>query len=459
MGISDNVRSMLWGFLMAGEINEYDTVRVSRYQRLVEYYQGVHKRQIKVKVDQPDDNLVENYIDLIVERSISMLLGDGLVFELEDKDAKTYIDDVMKANRYKIRLHDAAQNASIYGTGFIKIIPNAIESKTVENLLLPRLVVLDPRWMKVITNVEDIDNVVGYEMRYTIHPDNEEVVRKEITEPLTWDEYGNPVTWVITNYVMNKATSYKWAVMNEPVTWEYEFPPIIHWKNMPFANEVYGKSDIEGLLELQDRINLTSSNISKILRYHAHPKTWGNGLGMKDRASWGADEIVLITGENGKLANLEMQSDLGSSREYRNDLKTAMFDISRTVDLSNMKDNLGQLTNFGLRVLYNDALDKMSTKRDLFDEALTEVVHRLLVLGGKNSDPGKIKFPDPLPQDATENDQQDGFDMDHGLVSKQTVSERRGYDYEQEQERIQTEKSGEDTLGAELLKRFNEGLQ
>jgi hypothetical protein len=211
------------------------------------------------------------------------------------------------------------------------------------------------------------------------------------------------------------------------------------------------------LIELQDRVNFVSSNISKIIRYHAHPKTWGRGAGVGNRMSWGADEMVMINGPDAVLQNLEMQSDLASSREFRDELKAALMEISRTVDLSSMKDNVGALTNFGLRVLYNDALDKCSTKRDIFGDALIELVHRLLVLDNRPGESGEVVWPDPLPVNETEEVQAYGFDLDNGLVSKQTISTRRGYDFEAESELIDEEKQANDNIGSMLLRAFDRG--
>lgn len=455
MAITDIFRGWLWNFLMPGEVfDESWRERIERYSRYKEYYDGQHKRQLKHKPMQADDNLVENYTSLIVERSISMLLGDGLQFELEDDNAQALIDEIATANHFKVLLHDAAQNASIYGTGFFKLILGGVESRQRENKFLTRIVVLDPRWMKIVTPPEDIDRVIGYEMRFNIG----DTARKEVIEIFRQDEMtGEILSWLVSNYEANRTTGGRWNLINE-VEWPYEFPPIVHWKNLPQANDCYGQSDLEDALELQDRINFVSSNISKIIRYHGHPKTWGRGAGLGNKVNWGADEVVLLNGQDAHLANLEMQSDLASSREYRNDLKAALFDITRTVDLSAMKDKIGQLTNFGLRVLYNDALDKLSTKRDLFGEALIEAIHRILILEGEdNTNPGIIVWPEPLPIDKTERDQSDGFDLDRGLVSKETIATRRGYDWNKELERIEAERASEDNIGSALLRAFNRG--
>ena len=64
------------------------------------------------------------------------------------------------------------------------------------------------------------------------------------------------------------------------------------------------------------------------------------------------------------IYNVEMQSDLASSQTYLMTVRQGLFDITRTVDISSMNDKLGALTNFGLRVLYQDSLSKNETKKN-----------------------------------------------------------------------------------------------
>ncbi len=91
--------------------------------------------------------------------------------------------------------------------------------------------------------------------------------------------------------------------------------------------------------------------------------------------------MPVFSGDNALISNLEMQSDLTSSQQFLMNLRQSLFDISRTVDITSLSDKLGALTNFGLRVLFLDAMAKIGTKQEIYGEALTEINHRLLVIG------------------------------------------------------------------------------
>jgi hypothetical protein len=278
-----------------------------------------------------------------------------------------------------------------------------------------------------------------------------------VTERLRTVE-GFADSWSVKNYVMRENSGGKWDLVSD-VQWPYEFAPIVHWQNLPEAESVYGDPDItDDMILIQDAVNFVASNVQRIIRYHAHPKTWGRGFNAAGQASWGADEMVTINGADAVIQNLEMQSDLASSREFLHYLRGILFDISRTVDLSSMTDSIGALTNFALRVLYKDALDKLESKRLLYGWGLSEINRRCLILAGTSTDAGgEVVWPDPLPLNGMEQAQEVQIDLGMGIVSKQTASETRGYDWPTEEERIAQDTQGETNLGDQLLRAFEQG--
>jgi len=160
------------------------------------------------------------------------------------------------------------------------------------------------------------------------------------------------------------------------------------------------------------------------------------------------------------IQNLEMQSDLSSSLSFIRYLRQALFDVSRAVDIDSLSDKLGSLTNFGLRVLYQDALGKLEEKRGLYAEAIVEINHRLLELAGADdTDGGEVVWPDVMPVDAVGQAQALSTDIDFGLVSKQTASGLRGYTWEDEEKRMSNERVASDNVGAALLRAFGQGSE
>jgi len=446
MGVMDNFRNWLLEPLLGRE----QVARVNESTLKRNYRRGLHKAPIK----SADDAIIVNFIGLLVDRSVAMLFGQEPEFDLpgeSDAAVQQYIDGVWNANRKMQLLKRAAVYGAESGTCYMKILPDGAVTK--DGKLIPRLVVLDPATVTMDALPEDIDTVYRYTIAYTI-PDpitGKDKTIKQVTEHDAETGY-----WVITDYVSVNGS--KWEVTNEQV-WEWDFAPIVHWHNLPDVGSVYGKPDITSdLIDLQDKINFVSSNTAKIIKYHAYPKTWARGFSNTTKVQWGVDDMVTTSDPNALIQNLEMQSDLSSSLNFIRYLRQALFDVSRAVDIDSMADKLGTLTNFGLRVLYQDALSKLEEKRGLYGEAIVEINHRLLALAGApDTDGGEVAWPDVMPVNETETSMAIRSDLELGLVSKQTASGLRGYTWEDEEERIASEKAAGDNIGAALLRAFGQG--
>ena len=450
MSIWDNLRDRMRSWLGVEEMADPRRQEQSnRYIKLDNYFRGRHDRQLKVKPGQPDDNLAINLTGLVVDRGVSLLFGKEPKFDMEGDSAsaqQVFIDEVWKANKKPILLHDLAEFGGVLGTCYLKILPDGVKDG------IARLVALDPGLLEVETHPEDKDLVLAYEIEYGYMKDEEKILVRERTEREPVGE-----TWTVRRYENHRTTGNRWALVDEQ-DWPFPFPPIHHWKNLPAAGSSYGRADIsDDAIALQDAVNFVASNIHKIIRYHAHPKTWARGKVAANRMSWGPDEIVQMEGENAAVANLEMMSDLASSSGFLMFLRQALFDISRTMDITSVVDKLGALTNFGLRVLFKDSIDKLGTKRELYGDALVEINRRLLVMASKGEDGGVIVWPETLPTDEHGQAQTIEVDLRAGVVDLQTASTKRGYDWEIVKERKAEQQVAGDNIGAALLRAFNQG--
>lgn len=439
MGFRDGV----WRWLLRG-LSDVDIDRLERVVKVRRYANGAHNKQLAVKPGQADDNITLNFIGVICQRSVSALFGNGFNLDFQDmgeSEQAIWLQSVLDANHEEILFHRAALSGAESGTIYLKIVP------TVDDL--PRLILLNPEWVRVETDPEDYEKVNKYIVEYAIG---------ETGKRQTTARQDNGL-WLVTDEVAENSMGGKYKVVNQ-VEWPFDFPPILHWQNLPASNDIYGVPDItDDVLALQDRVNFTASNISKIIRNHAHPKAWTTGVPMgvsANRLSWGGDEMLNFPA-GATVANLEMQSDLASSERFLLDLRQAMFDITRTVDLDSISDKVGSLTNFGLRVLYQDMLQKTATKRELYGDAIEELCRRLWTISGMEPIPVQVIWPEILPVNEVETMTATEKALALGILSKQTASTNNGYDWEQERERIEAEASMQDNVGAALLRAFNQG--
>jgi hypothetical protein len=448
-------------------LDAYEAAIVARQREsteLMAYYEGKQRRPLRPSATGKDYNILANMTGVIVNRSVSMLVGAGVDFNVpeaaEDADpaeANTpheYIEDVWEANRGDILLHDLVQFGSIYGTPYLKIVPDSREYK---GKLWPRLVALNPYHMAVFTAPDDIENVTAYVNRWN----SGDTAWREVTEK-------RENVWYIRMEKNDSESKGLWVMAGDEIIWPWTFPPISHTKNLPCAGHVYGMSDIEAVIDLQDKYNASQSDINVILGNNAFPLRYTSGgklprVTLKDGSQVvdiSPSKIIEFTDKDAKMNTVEMQSDLSSSRSFASDIRRDIFDIAQTVDAETLRQNASSITNFGLRVMYKDELAKNATKQMLYGALLCEVNQHLLTMAGwsgDNTDPGDVVWGDPLPTNPIEEITALEKDKELGIVSNKTISQIRDYDYEQEQAQIAEEKKTAGALGGSLLRDFMAG--
>jgi hypothetical protein len=468
MSIFENMGNAVGNWL-AGYIAPKINDNMGRTQSiLATYYTGDHRPQIKRKEGTTqDDNVIINDVGLAVDRSVSRLFRGGVKFNLPDgADAQEeYLEAVWDLNKQEIILYQVGLHGAVYGTGYFKIAPDGL-TDPYTGKVMPRLIPLDPEIVRVTTDPQDMNIVAQYRIEYKIIEKTGEYASREVAYREITRRDGSG--WVVEHYEQAGSNA-QWKLV-ESVPWEYDFPPIIHWKNLPSLKSCYGDSDIDDAINVQDKMNFVVSNTGKIIKHHASPRPVGTGFSGKDMKPLddSPDSMIVIPAENAKVFNLQMDSDLVSSRGFADDLKQSIFDVSREIDLSSIKDKLGALTNFGLRVLYTDALDKNDTKRSLYGDALKELNRRLLVLAGYTSEasnPGEVQWGEAMIINVMEEMQTDQLALDMGLVDKGTVyaryQSRYGKSWEDIQQAIADERAHANQnnadIGSIILRNFSNG--
>lgn len=432
---------VLWEQRLATEESE----RLSGYATRWKYYNGDHPRMLKVKTGQADDNVMINLARLIVDKGAAFLFGKELVFELQEGEKtpeEDKLETIWQANRMMTFLGKLAVTGGVCGHVFIKIIPDGVSYAGEK---MPRLVNVDPAYVTAAWSPDDVEDVWLYRTSWTGQDERGRAIhRREDIQRVDQK-------WIVTNYA---ATGHgAWAQQGEPLNWPYDWPPMIACQNIPYPHAFYGLSDLEDL-SLQNAINFTASNILRILRYHAHPKTWGRGFHAKD-VEVGPDEVFIIPSLEGNLQNLEMQSDLSSSQAYLNTLINRFLATGRVPRIDPTEVSVGALSGFALRILYSDLLEKNEMKRRTYGDMLIELNRRLLEMTGMgDQNICTIHWSDPLPADPNADTVRDKFELDYNLTSLETVRVRRGLDNEAEEERIAAQEVNSGNIGAALLRNF-----
>lgn len=365
-----------------------DQERKQRMQEAWRAYRGDFPKPLKVKANQPDDNVLTNRCGPIVDKGVSFLFGQILKIEAVDETTQdsSQIQDFLNGlwgdddNRMTF-LAQLAINGGVCGQTFVKILPASGTMK------YPRLVILDPMLVRVVTAADDCSLPLAYIIEYPATADFQKRQVISCIDPHTrmgCDDWQVAGAWSITNYLKKNQTG-AWLQTGDSDTWAYPFPPIFSCQNLPNPNELWGIPDLTSDLINQNKvINFIQSNTARILKYHAHPKTYATGIGL-NQINTGVDELLVLSSPDAKLSNLEMTSDLQSSLSFFSSLLMTMDELSRVpaVALGRLADMpRGNVSGVALQLLFQPLLEKTTQKQRLYGSMIRMISRAALVIGG-----------------------------------------------------------------------------
>lgn len=400
--------------------------------------------------DKFDDNVKVNFVRLVVDKGVAALFGREIVFDLDAAQgarspAEQWLDACWQRNRKMIFLQKVALNGAIFGHPFIKF-------RLPEPGGFPRLINIPPEYVTVVGDPNDIDAIEQWLIEYTLlDADNKAV---DVRQRIGRDDGGR---WVSVDERRRKGG--RWEI-EEEILWPYDWPPMIDCQNLPNPNEYYGLPDVgRDVLQLNHAINFVLSNMQRIIRFHAHPKTWGKGATLQD-LKIAVDGLILFNNPDGELHNLEMQNDLTSSIAYYTRLREALHEVTRIPEVATGKmENVGQLSGVALRILYGPLVEKTQAKQLTYGEMLVEMNRRLLEMGGLGAENvTTIQWPALVPANEMQERQVAALDEQLG-VSRATLLTRLGFDPDREAaQREQETQSGGALVGA-VMDAMRQGIE
>lgn len=405
--------------------NELD-VRRRAFEESSEYYEGDQPPSFPIKPGQYDDNVVVNVTKQAVDRIIAFLFPSMPRFQLDgtmdtESEAEKYLKDTWVENGGAFLLNKIASNGSLSGHNFVRILPPETAGG------FSRIVNLNPRLIVAYWKADDVDKVLWYEMNWTVG--KKEYIVDFVDLGGRWEiyEYSRPVG---NMWVLDKTTP-----------WNYRYGPIVDWQHNPRPNEFYGGAETsKDMKKLNRSINKVASDINRILRFHAFPKTIGIGMSAEDIKGTSIDSFWAVANPDAQVYNLEMKSDLGSSMAMLTFLNDAFLSQARVVIMKGTVKDFQRVTNTGIRAVFLDMIAKNQMNRWAYGQGLQEISRRILMLNNMPFDRRPdILWDDPLPTDDTEAINTLAIEHDHKFVSTETASLKRGYSWKEQLAQIETE--------------------
>lgn len=404
------------------------------------FYEGYHWEGITDLGERPQ--ITENYCRAFVNKFNAFEFGNGFTMkaDFEDNDAETPITDfikgVWKSNKKDILCSEFGQGKSVTGMGCFQVVfesPNDLDDPFGEypkgkirivnisrHIVFPRF---DPH---------DKDKVVEVLIAYPIEVESTNPVIKTVKKKKVLYKQ----TWTKKTIVIDDGQGTITTLPNK-----YGIIPFVFVANFPLSGRpvTEAQSDLDDLIPLNIELNTKTSDVSEIIDYYSAPITVLYGAKVNSLEK-GANKMWGGLPKDARVQNLELQSDLGASNNYRADLKTAMHEIGGVPEGAlGGKQAISNTSSVALHIANSPIIERVRTKRNHTAEGVMQVNKLVLFIALKenlitmppNVTPKdfyktSITFPDILPKDKLLELQQIQIEMKQGLEYRKKAMERLG---------------------------------
>jgi len=431
------------------EITDADKKRQADIAYAWKAYEGMLNPPLVPMDDQPDDNVLANYIEDKVEAGKDFLFGKEVEISVEDgvsQDVQDFLDATWGEKETRIPLlQELYINGSLAGQAFLRIMPQTDGSF--------RLVALDPACICIQTAPQDCKTVLCYCIEYC----SEEQVagqptqiyyREEIQriDPDQDGDEGDPfadtdASWQIQHWT-RQGDRGAWMAAGDPIIWPYPFSPIFTNQHMVRPNSFWGKPTVtRNLIHLNEALNVSNSNIQKLGRVTSGPVVYATGTGLMD-IDHEPGHIVIMPTPDGKIEAVNIAADIPSLQSAADRLQSRIDEQTGIPGIATGRASAmpgGNMSGIAIELLFMSMIKRMDTERCLYGKLIIDVSQALLILNKMSADIKlTLNWQSPLPADDTASWQAALLEQQVG-VSDQTILEERGYDAEEEMERNQTE--------------------
>jgi hypothetical protein len=406
------------------------------------YYYGEHKPPLALK--DADSSVVLNLCAEVIDK-LTAAIGVP-EWEFEESNAEPLADGSFAQ---EVSASEQRLEALLKRVSFNKLVPQLVETGLIAGHVYvrvvpgpkPHAVLLDPRMVTVFWS----EDAKAGELPAAVYRLEWESMGLRRRQDIVRQPDGG---WAIMEWVKGESG---WGSAAVEV-WPWEFAPIIDWQSGPRAFTYYGEPDLaQQAIRLNDAVNFVASNTGKILKFHASPKTIVAGGRLPDEIDVSPDAAIEFSSPDAKVWNLEMASDLTASMRFLDLLRASFFTERHVVDISTIKDRLGQLTNFSTRMLYADMLNLVDKRRDAHGAGLARLIAALMQLDGGTDELPAPRWPEALVADRAGLVATLEREMAMGVVSRQTAAAELGRDWLTESERMAEEGAAETEAQTETL--------
>lgn len=361
---------------------------------------------------EPDDNVMSNRCQPIVDAGIDFLFGlelDISVGKAAPQEAQDFLNETWGTKEERIPLlQEWAMNGAMSGQGFLRIVPDEDSGFEIVNI--------DPSTVFVQTAPQDCTRVLLFCIQYsTIEKINgiarEVFYREEIAgnypEPGPGRRAKQATSWTIQHWTQIGTTGMQpkltgWTPAGPPIEWPYSFPPLFGNKNLPNSNSYWGRPDITpGLIGLNNALNLTNSCANRTLKIFGSPILWASGVAESAIAYQPGRFLTMDV--NAKVGAIPIHADIPAAIQFAADLRSDIDELSHVPGVATGRISTmprGNLSGVAIELLFMPLNKKTDTKHCTYGGTIIEVSKALLVLKGISGDIEiTLAWQNPIPHD------------------------------------------------------------
>lgn len=461
------------GLVSQGDLTNQETLRLERIKEAWNFYEGYHWEGIDdldspqvtfnycrpfvnkfvafefgkgftIKTPMALDNKGVTVGDTKIDVSVKDDNGDGVVSpeeldntpeKLVEKTVNDFINSVWDTNNRDELCVEIGQTKSITGEAWVKV---SFESP--EDLDDPfeeypngklRLTCIPTQFVFPTFNPHDKDRLDSLLIMYPIE--------KRVETGLLFKRSSTTTVIYKELWTKDEIVVYEDKEETDRMENPYGIIPFVQIKNFPIAGRTYGMGDLDDVIPLNVELNTKRSDISEIIDYHSAPITcvFGAKIGNLEK---GANKVWGGLPKDAKVANLELQGDLGASTNYADSLKTAMCEIGGVPEtvlgganaISNTSGVALQYMN--LPLIERTRVKRLCTKTGF--ETVNKMILHIAILEGLIEKPeniskkdflyNEVTLPDTLPKDELLELQKLESEMKLGLECRHGALERMG---------------------------------
>lgn len=404
-------------FLNVGQVfpPHCERERLNKYAQNKQLFDGKHdevyKQQFKrvARVIGNFDDVINYPVIINFHQLISKKIADLLFQETpqvkcgdENSNEENTVSQLIKNNELWNKCYECAIDVSRYGDGILQVYTD-LNQKGAIGVVQPEF------WFPVV----DIDNIKSYKYHvkaYKYNIGDNSYLRCQIHEKGRFTDRIYKLSKSMTDYTIE-------SLVEENVykTGLDDFA-IVHISNVATSDRITGLDDYTNIDSLMAELEVTVSNIAKILDKHADPSLQGSASALQYDSYTGeyrlklGNYFVRNDESDPKVEYLTWDAQLSASFKHLENIINFIAIISEMGSLifTTAGDKVANApSGTALKKMYVSALSKVSRIRTKFDSGIKKALTLCSQLGGENifnlsGQDISITWQDGLPSDDKE---------------------------------------------------------